>query len=79
VSILSCLFRKKPVTWKDSEQTSLTWIVFGLSSVDDVYAVSDKLEKAGCSFKKKPDEGRMKGLAFVYDPDGYWGRDSKAR
>ena len=34
--------------------------------------MSDKLEQAGCSFKKKPDEGRMKGLAFVYDPDGYW-------
>jgi len=34
--------------------------------------MSDKLEKAGCTFKKKPDEGRMKGLAFVYDPDGYW-------
>ena len=31
-----------------------------------------ELEAAGCSFKKKPDEGRMKGLAFVYDPDGYW-------
>jgi lactoylglutathione lyase len=30
------------------------------------------LEKAGCTFKKKPDEGRMKGLAFVFDPDGYW-------
>ena len=43
-----------------------------MSSVDDVYAVTDKLEKAGCAFKKKPDEGRMKGLAFVYDPDGYW-------
>jgi lactoylglutathione lyase len=41
-------------------------------SVDDVYAVSDELEQAGWSFKKKPDEGRMKGLAFVYDPDGYW-------
>ncbi len=25
----------------------------------------------GCSFQKKPDEGRMKGLAFVLDPDGY--------
>ena len=37
-----------------------------------MYASSDKLEKAGCTFKKKPDEGRMKGLAFVYDPDGYW-------
>jgi len=24
------------------------------------------------SFKKKPDEGRMKGLAFALDPDGYW-------
>lgn len=23
-------------------------------------------------FKKKPDEGRMKGLAFAYDPDNYW-------
>ena len=41
-------------------------------SVDDVYAASATLEAAGCSFKKKPDEGRMKGLAFVYDPDGYW-------
>ncbi len=37
-----------------------------------MYAASEKLEKAGCTFKKKPDEGRMKGLAFVYDNDGYW-------
>ena len=22
--------------------------------------------------RKKPDEGRMKGLAFALDPDGYW-------
>eukprot|EP00550_Attheya_septentrionalis_P008072 CAMPEP_0198294526 /NCGR_PEP_ID=MMETSP1449-20131203/22801_1 /TAXON_ID=420275 /ORGANISM="Attheya septentrionalis, Strain CCMP2084" /LENGTH=340 /DNA_ID=CAMNT_0043994503 /DNA_START=258 /DNA_END=1280 /DNA_ORIENTATION=- len=41
-------------------------------SCDDVYAACDKLEKAGVTFKKKPDEGRMKGLAFAYDPDGYW-------
>jgi len=41
-------------------------------NVADVYATSAKLETAGCEFKKKPDEGRMKGLAFVYDPDGYW-------
>lgn len=41
-------------------------------SVDDVYATCEKLEKQGVSFKKKPDEGRMKGLAFAYDPDGYW-------
>lgn len=41
-------------------------------SVDDVYATAQKLEDKGYLFKKKPDEGRMKGLAFVYDPDGYW-------
>ena len=23
-------------------------------------------------FVKRPDEGSMKGLAFVKDPDGYW-------
>ena len=41
-------------------------------NVEDVYATSAALEQQGCTFKKKPDEGRMKGLAFVYDPDGYW-------
>ncbi|CAN0074780.1 unnamed protein product [Discosporangium mesarthrocarpum] len=39
---------------------------------DNVYAASEALEKAGVGFKKRPDEGRMKGIAFVYDPDGYW-------
>eukprot|EP00213_Chloropicon_mariensis_P003998 CAMPEP_0197483136 /NCGR_PEP_ID=MMETSP1309-20131121/56729_1 /TAXON_ID=464262 /ORGANISM="Genus nov. species nov., Strain RCC998" /LENGTH=332 /DNA_ID=CAMNT_0043025725 /DNA_START=96 /DNA_END=1094 /DNA_ORIENTATION=- len=41
-------------------------------SVDDVYKASDELLAKGVDFKKKPDEGRMKGLAFAYDPDGYW-------
>ena len=40
--------------------------------VDDVYAACDVLEPLGFGFKKKPDEGGMKGLAFAYDPDGYW-------
>lgn len=38
----------------------------------DVYAASAELEAAGVKFQKRPDEGRMKGLAFVLDPDGYW-------
>eukprot|EP00590_Aulacoseira_subarctica_P000661 CAMPEP_0172417174 /NCGR_PEP_ID=MMETSP1064-20121228/3688_1 /TAXON_ID=202472 /ORGANISM="Aulacoseira subarctica , Strain CCAP 1002/5" /LENGTH=334 /DNA_ID=CAMNT_0013155327 /DNA_START=107 /DNA_END=1111 /DNA_ORIENTATION=- len=41
-------------------------------NVEDVYDATDRLLKAGIEFKKKPDEGRMKGLAFAYDPDGYW-------
>lgn len=40
--------------------------------VPDVYAACERFEKMGVSFVKKPDEGRMKGLAFVKDPDGYW-------
>ena len=39
---------------------------------DDVYASCAALEKNGVGFQKKPDEGRMKGLAFAVDPDGYW-------
>lgn len=37
-----------------------------------MYATSARLEKMGVNFIKKPDDGRMKGLAFVTDPDGYW-------
>jgi len=38
----------------------------------DVYDACAKLAEKKVTFKKKPDEGRMKGLAFAYDPDGYW-------
>jgi len=39
---------------------------------DDVYEACDILERNGVKFQKKPDEGRMKGLAFALDPNGYW-------
>lgn len=38
----------------------------------DVQAACDEMEANGVLFQKKPNEGRMKGLAFVLDPDGYW-------
>ena len=38
----------------------------------DVYAACAELEAAGVKFQKKPDDGRMKGLAFVLSPEGYW-------
>lgn len=40
--------------------------------VPDIYAAIDRIEAAGCKIVKKPDDGRMKGIAFVADPDGYW-------
>lgn len=41
-------------------------------NADDVYKACEVLESNGVKFQKKPDEGRMKGLAFALDPDGYW-------
>ena len=41
-------------------------------SVPDVYEACKRFEKYGVEFVKKPDDGSMKGLAFIKDPDGYW-------
>ncbi|VDM21097.1 unnamed protein product [Wuchereria bancrofti] len=41
-------------------------------AVKDVYAACKRFEELGVNFVKKPDDGRMKGLAFIQDPDGYW-------
>jgi lactoylglutathione lyase len=41
-------------------------------SVPDVYAACERFERLGVPFVKRPDDGRMKGLAFIKDPDGYW-------
>lgn len=41
-------------------------------TVPDVYAACERFEKLGVEFQKRPDDGMMKGLAFIKDPDGYW-------
>jgi lactoylglutathione lyase len=41
-------------------------------SVPDVYAACARFEALGVQFVKKPDDGKMTGLAFIKDPDGYW-------
>eukprot|EP00249_Psilotum_nudum_P027023 c34260_g1_i1 orf=91-825(+) len=41
-------------------------------TVDDTYKACERFEKLGVTFVKRPDDGRMKGLAFIKDPDGYW-------
>ncbi|MEM7100119.1 MAG: lactoylglutathione lyase [Pseudomonadota bacterium] len=41
-------------------------------TVPDVYAASERFESLGVPFIKKPDDGAMRGLAFIQDPDGYW-------
>uniref|UniRef100_A0A8C7IRW4 Lactoylglutathione lyase n=1 Tax=Oncorhynchus kisutch TaxID=8019 RepID=A0A8C7IRW4_ONCKI len=41
-------------------------------AVPDVYAACKVFEEQGVTFVKKPDDGKMKGVAFIQDPDGYW-------
>lgn len=41
-------------------------------SVPSVSAACKRFAELGVPFKKKPDEGSMKDIAFITDPDGYW-------
>ena len=40
-------------------------------TVPDVYEACERFHKLGVPFHKSPNQGGMKGLAFVKDPDGY--------
>ena len=40
--------------------------------VPDVDVACERFEKLGVEFVKRPNDGRMKGLAFIKDPDNYW-------
>ncbi|EDO29146.1 predicted protein [Nematostella vectensis] len=41
-------------------------------AVPDVYKACERFDNLGIPFVKKPDGGKMKGIAFIQDPDGYW-------
>ncbi|EFX01216.1 lactoylglutathione lyase [Grosmannia clavigera kw1407] len=41
-------------------------------SVDNIQAACKRIEDAGYRFQKKLTDGRMRHIAFVLDPDGYW-------
>tara|TARA_B110000503_G_C6923694_1_gene319753 strand:- start:103 stop:588 length:486 start_codon:yes stop_codon:yes gene_type:complete len=41
-------------------------------TVPDVDAACTRFEALNVEFVKRPNDGSMKGLAFIRDPDGYW-------
>lgn len=41
-------------------------------SVPDIHAACARFDALGVSYQKRLEEGRMKHLAFIKDPDGYW-------
>ncbi|CAE6434679.1 unnamed protein product [Rhizoctonia solani] len=41
-------------------------------AVDDVEKACERFENLGVNFKKRPSDGKMRHIAFILDPDGYW-------
>lgn len=41
-------------------------------SVDDLNAACKRFDEQGVNWKKRLSDGRMRNVAFVLDPDGYW-------
>lgn len=41
-------------------------------SVPDVEAACARFDQMGVPFVKRPQDRKMKGIAFIQDPDGYW-------
>ena len=41
-------------------------------SVPDLEAACARFEQLGVPFQKRLQDGRMKNIAFIKDPDGYW-------
>nr|WP_029891184.1 lactoylglutathione lyase [Polycyclovorans algicola] len=41
-------------------------------TVPDVIAACEYFERMKVAFAKRPEDGAMKNIAFIKDPDGYW-------
>nr|VWP01771.1 Hsp70 [Ganoderma boninense] len=41
-------------------------------TVDDIEKACARFESLGVRFQKKLTDGKMKNIAFILDPDGYW-------
>ncbi|KIK50036.1 hypothetical protein GYMLUDRAFT_51415 [Collybiopsis luxurians FD-317 M1] len=41
-------------------------------TVDNVETACARFESLNVPFKKRPQDGKMRHIAFILDPDGYW-------
>ena len=40
--------------------------------MDNLDAACERFEEHNVNWQKRPSDGRMRNVAFVLDPDGYW-------
>lgn len=48
------------------------WAIWKVQTSPFAHSWHIFLHRLGVEFVKTPDSGKMKGLAFIKDPDGYW-------
>lgn len=41
-------------------------------AVPDLAAACARFDRLGVTFQKRPEDGGIKNIAFILDPDGYW-------
>lgn len=41
-------------------------------AVPDLATACTRFDRLGVTFQKRPEDGAMKNIAFILDPDGYW-------
>ncbi|KAF8809015.1 glyoxalase I [Phlegmacium glaucopus] len=41
-------------------------------TVNDVEKACERFDKLGVQFRKRPSDGKLRNVAFILDPDGYW-------
>ncbi|KAJ6708362.1 LACTOYLGLUTATHIONE LYASE GLYOXALASE I [Salix viminalis] len=75
----SCALNSNPISLTFNSPETYVWGTekprgFGHigATVDGMYKACERFERLVVGFVKKPNDGKMKGVAFIKDLDGHW-------
>lgn len=68
---MTCPFGDVILELEEPFTTDAAILAVGVA-VDDLNAACERFESLNVNWKKRLTDGRMKDVAFVLDPDGYW-------